>query len=294
MLQYVDSPTKWAELVFAPGSPPRVEGQHLDFKAAVNANDADIALPIAAFANAAGGVVAYGAIESVDPTTGLKVCTGTRDVGDPQQLARRIVEVAKSHLGEVSVLAVPLVVASGHRVLALNVPPSIPLVGCVLPAEATKIRYAERRGEQTVYLQPHEVEQRILSYRARGARLALEAWRDVLETQTVRVVHLVDGRPCELAAPDPNWIDFKVKVALSDNPLSFRLQIYYTIRESPTRRTSRQSKVQHVDIPYAFLAEVWAHKRSVDHSGVALLLTATVGWESSLTQPFLIPQPWPR
>jgi len=99
------------------------EDHWLDFKSALGKDNAENARDIAQFANASGGVLILGAEEN------KQVLTGFTLVPDPPSTITRIDDIVKGHLTPVPVFEPRAIeVETGKFIVAINIPPSLPLV----------------------------------------------------------------------------------------------------------------------------------------------------------------------
>ncbi len=312
MSRYVEHVADWERLIYREGTPPKREGQHLDFKKDLHDGektaaraDEKMALVIASFANADGGVIAYGAVEDEDAATRIKVCVGTNNLlGDMQENERRIRNVIKSHLYGIEPLPDirPLPLPNGDRVIAVNVRPSVSLVAVTTPADDVRMRYPVRDGEGKVYLQPQQVEQRILSYRARAARIQLERFGVEVNPGTtplpkptptpVHLLHVREGTACPVMCEpggvrtrenQPKTTDAQM-MELRGDLLRLRLT-----RETPSNREC------FVEVPCDWVATTWLHQQSKDHMVMpAVLIAAEIIWNTLKDQATLAPRQWLR
>lgn len=182
---------EFERLIFPGAGAPATEGQKFDAKKGVTKKASEIAKDVAAFANADGGVLAYGVEESTD-ANGTKVVSGVEDLGDTQSDCRRIEDATSRllHGLEHRPDVVPLALRAGENVIAVNIRPSARLVTLWRPGEPV-LRYPVRRGEGTEYLRPDEVDAAMLGYAARAKSIRLRELIEEAETSDVDLFHVV-------------------------------------------------------------------------------------------------------
>lgn len=279
---FVTSETDWNALVMN-----QPESERLDFKKNMTPKRDEIALDVAAFANADGGVLAYGACE--EERNGVRVATVTEDIGRTEPLVTRVEDAVHTHLHglEPKHSCIPLVLAGGHRVLAVNIQPSLRLVGFFTPAERERVRYPVRVGTDRRYLRPDDVERRILSYRDRNTRLRITELLNPQELETpvylMSLVHMANrGRGGE---PTP-WSKTRVSIVTLE-PSGVRL------------RFGVDNQAPQFVVPYDWIVTVWDYsdlKEPVVRRHVGLLVAATMTIETGRAGQAVvgIPMPWPR
>jgi hypothetical protein len=275
---FVTTEADWQRLVVG-----QRESETLDFKSGVTAKKGEIALDVAAFANAYGGVLAYGAIEG--ERDGVKVAVGCKDIGPPEPHVSLIEDAVHTHLYGVDPKpqCLPLRVA-GDRVLIVNVPASARLVGYHDTSERERVRYPVRVGTDRRYLRPDEVERRTLSFPARVTQLRimdlLSQGEKACPLYLLHLTHIsrADGLRPQLFLSEPD-----VVALASLNAWGAVVQF-----------SSRQQGKAEFEIPYDWIVTVWKSKRL--HEGTlrvvpGLLVSATLHWSKD-TGVDGIPMPW--
>jgi hypothetical protein len=274
---FVTNEADWASKVMG-----QRESLTLDFKAALTPKNDEVALDIATFANADGGVLAYGAKENEEG--GVRLATETRDLGPTEPLVTAIEDAAHSYLYGLDPrpTCVPLKLANGHRVLAVNIPPSPRLVGYFSKNERERVRYPVRVGTDRRYLRPDDVERRILSYAERAMELRLRALLDPqLPEWPLYLMHLTHMAGADGCQPKP-WPQ--------GEPIIEKLDTW-----GVALRLGKHGFV----LPYDWIISVWRH---TDLQGATprlipgMLVSATLSLGAGKAGRGMtgIPMPWPR
>ncbi|MBL4684139.1 MAG: hypothetical protein JKY37_06095 [Nannocystaceae bacterium] len=262
------------------------ESEVLDFKKGMTPKLAEIALDIADKANAAGGVLAYGADEGT--SEGVKIAMETFDLGPTEPLVTKVEDAMHNHLYglEPKPGCVQLRLNNGHRVLAVNIRPSLRLVGFHDPSERERVRYAVRVGIDRRYLRPDEVERRILTYSDHRMRLRIDEQMQQLGSRPGVHLRLLSHADQHKGTPTP-WTQGRVEVErLEATGVALRFA------------DGRQSVFT---VPYDWITTVWRHRAaagmSAPETSIGLLVAARLGWERDAeggSHIVGVPVPWPR
>ena len=151
------------------------EGIHWDYKQAFNPKDpADIAIDLAAFANTYGGTLLIGVAEK--KINGLKVASSFVPNVDAEEIKKlvhtRIHEIISP---KIDVQVVPIEV-SGNPIVAVNVEPSINLVGVCLDRDRRQYSFPYRTEYGNQYMIFEEVEKRMVDNKTRAMYLKLKKY----------------------------------------------------------------------------------------------------------------------
>ena len=172
------------------------ESRVLDFKAELaTANDGrrnwqhELALDIVQFANTEGGTLLVGVEESRE--TNPRVAKRLRAVEDVERVKCAVAD-ALCLWTEPRVNPEVIAIQAAETVVAINVPPSIPLVAVWRMGEdGNRIQYPFRTEHGKRYMTPSEVEQRIMDG-SRAIKLALKRVAEECDLDTgAKVVELI-------------------------------------------------------------------------------------------------------
>ena len=151
------------------------EGIHWDYKQVFNPKDpADIAIDMAAFANTYGGTLLIGIAEK--KINGLKVASSFVPNVDIEEIKKqvhtRIYEIISP---KIDVQVVPIEV-SGNLIAAVNVEPSINLVGVCLDRDRRQYSFPYRTEYGNQYMIFEEIEKRMVDNKTRAMYLKLKKY----------------------------------------------------------------------------------------------------------------------
>ena len=205
------------------------EGIHWDYKQAFNPKDpADIAIDLAAFANTYGGTLLIGVAEK--KINGLKVASSFVPNVDAEEIKKlvhtRIHEIISP---KIDVQVVPIEVL-GNPIVAVNVEPSINLVGVCLYRDRWQYSFPYRTEYGNQYMIFEEIEKRMVDNKTRAMYLKLNKY-------------LPSGG--------------KVKVypaPIANNMIEWRFE---WICNSENEIRLNQNGYRSIDVPISFIEEVW-------------------------------------
>jgi len=151
------------------------EGIHWDYKQALNPKEpADIAIDLAAFANTYGGTLLIGVAEK--KINGLKVASDIVPNVDAEAIKKfvnvRIQEILSSKI-EAPVLQFNV---SNKLVVAINVEPSVNLVGVCLDRDRRSFCFPYRTEYGNQYMSFEEIEKRMVDNKSRTMYLKLKKY----------------------------------------------------------------------------------------------------------------------
>ena len=151
------------------------EGIHWDYKQMFNSKEpADIAIDLAAFANTYGGTLLIGVAEK--KMNGLKVASGFAPNIDVEEIKKlvhtRIHEIISP---KIDVQVVPIEI-SGNLIVAVNVEPSINLIGVCLDRDRRQYSFPYRTEYGNQYMIFEEVEKRMVDNKTRAMYLKLKKY----------------------------------------------------------------------------------------------------------------------
>ncbi|SHH84675.1 Putative DNA-binding domain-containing protein [Fibrobacter sp. UWCM] len=205
------------------------EGVHWDYKQAFNPKDsADAAIDLAAFANTYGGTLLIGVAEK--KINGLKVASGFAPNVDAEEIKKlvhtRINEIISP---KIDVQVVPIVV-SGNLIVAVNVEPSINLVGVCLDRDRRQYSFPYRTEFGNQFMTFEEVEKRMVDNKTRAMYLKLKKYIPS------------GGKVNVYPAP------------IANNKIEWRFE---WIHNSENEIRLDQNGYRSIDIPISFIEEVW-------------------------------------
>ena len=160
------------------------EGIHWDYKQMFNLKEPDnIAIDLAAFANTYGGTLLIGVAEK--KINGLKVASGFVPNVDAEEIKKCIfTHILDLVSPKIDVQVVPIVV-SGNIIVAVNVEPSINLVGVCLDKDRWSYCFPQRTEYGNQYMTFEEVEKRMMDNKTRTMYLKLKKY--IPERSKIRI-----------------------------------------------------------------------------------------------------------
>ena len=169
------------------------EGIHWDYKQMFNSKEpADIAIDLAAFANTYGGTLLIGIAEK--KINGLKVASSFVPNADAEEIRRlvntRIHEIISPKI-DVQVIQIEI---SGNLIVAVNVEPSINLVGVCLDRDRRQYSFPYRTEYGNQYMIFEEVEKRMVDNKTRSMFLKLKGLIPEKEKVTIYPVPKCNNR----------------------------------------------------------------------------------------------------
>ncbi len=205
------------------------ESIHWDYKQAFNPKDpADIAIDLAAFANTYGGTLLIGVAEK--KINGLKVASSFVPNVDAEEIKKlvhtRIHEIISP---KIDVQVVPIDV-SGNLIVAINVEPSVNLVGVCLDKDRRSFSFPYRTEFGNRFMTFEEVENRMADNKTRAMYLKLKKYIPS------------GGKVNVYPAP------------IANNKIEWRFE---WIHNSENEIRLDQNGYRSIDIPISFIEEVW-------------------------------------
>lgn len=205
------------------------EGIHWDYKQMFNLKEPDnIAIDLAAFANTYGGTLLIGIAEK--KINGLKVASSIVPNVDAEEIKKlvntRIHEIISP---KINVQVVPMEV-SGNPIAAVNVEPSINLVGVCLDRDRRQYSFPYRTEYGNQFMIFEEVEKRMMDNKTRAIYLKLKKYFPA------------DGKVNVYPAP------------VANNKVEWRFE---WIHNSENEIRLDQNGYRSIDIPISFIEEVW-------------------------------------
>lgn len=205
------------------------ESIHWDYKQSFNPKKAeDLAIDLAAFANTFGGTLLIGVAEKTDGAK--KVASGFVPGINVEEIRKTV----HTHISEIispkiDVQIVPIEV-SGNLVVAINVEPSINLVGVRLDKDRRSFSFPYRTEYGNQYMSFEEVEKRMIDNKTRAMYLKLKKYFPT------------DGKVNVYPAP------------IANNKMEWRFE---WIHNSENEIRLDQNGYRSIDIPISFIEEVW-------------------------------------
>lgn len=205
------------------------ESIHWDYKQTFNSKKLeDIAIDLAAFANTFGGTLLIGVAEKSDGVK--KVASGFV----PGINVEEIKKTVHTHISEIispkiDVQIVPIEV-SGNLVVAINVEPSINLVGVCLDRDRRSFSFPYRTEFGNQFMTFEEVEERMADNKTRAMYLKLKKYIPS------------GGKVNVYPAP------------IANNKIEWRFE---WIHNSENEIRLDQNGYRSIDIPISFIEEVW-------------------------------------
>jgi hypothetical protein len=148
---------------------------HWDYKQSFNPKDpADIAIDLAAFANTYGGTLLIGVAEK--KINGLKVASSFVPNVDVEEIKKQVhTRIHEIISPKIDVQVVPIEVL-GNPIVAVNVEPSINLVGVCLDRDRRQYSFPYRTEYGNQYMIFEEVEKRMVDNKTRAMYLKLKKY----------------------------------------------------------------------------------------------------------------------
>lgn len=216
------------------------ESIHWDYKQSFNPRKAeDLAIDLAAFANTFGGTLLIGVAEKSDGAK--KVASGFVPGINVEEIRKTV----HTHISEIispkiDVQIVPIEV-SGNFVVAINVEPSINLVGVCLDRDRRQYSFPYRTEFGNRFMTLEEVEERMADNKTRAMYLKLKKYIPS------------GGKVNVYPAP------------IANNKIEWRFE---WIHNSENEIRLDQNGYRSIDIPISFIEEVWN-----GHGGICLKLS---------------------
>ena len=154
------------------------EGIYWDYKQMLNPKEpANIAIDMAAFANTYGGTLLIGLSEKEnDKLNGLKVATGFAPKINAESIKKQICSIASSCIfPRISVKIDPIKI-SDNLVVAVNIEPSVNLVGVRTNTERGNFCFPYRTEYGNTFMSFTEVEERMNNSKTRSMYLKLKKY----------------------------------------------------------------------------------------------------------------------
>ena len=205
------------------------ESIHWDYKQSFNPKKAeDLAIDLAAFANTFGGTLLIGVAEKNDGAK--KVASGFV----PDINVEEIRKTVHTHISEIispkiDVQVVPIDV-SGNLIVAINVEPSVNLVGVCLDKDRRSFNFPYRTEFGNQFMTFEEVEKRMVDNKTRAMYLKLKKYIPS------------GGKVNVYPAP------------IANNKIEWRFE---WIHNSENEIRLDQNGYRSIDIPISFIEEVW-------------------------------------
>lgn len=205
------------------------ESIHWDYKQTFNSKKLeDIAIDLAAFANTFGGTLLIGVAEKSDGVK--KIASGFV----PSINVEEIRKIVHTHVSEIispkiDVQVVPIDV-SGNLIVAINVEPSINLVGVCLDKDRRSFNFPYRTEFGNQFMTFEEVEKRMVDNKTRAMYLKLKKYIPS------------GGKVNVYPAP------------IANNKIEWRFE---WIHNSENEIRLDQNGYRSIDIPISFIEEVW-------------------------------------
>lgn len=205
------------------------ESIHWDYKQSFNPRKAeDLAIDLAAFANTFGGTLLIGVAEKSDGAK--KVASGFVPGINVEEIRKTV----HTHISEIispkiDVQIVPIEV-SGNFVVAINVEPSINLVGVCLDRDRRQYSFPYRTEFGNRFMTLEEVEERMADNKTRAMYLKLKKYIPS------------GGKVNVYPAP------------IANNKIEWRFE---WIHNSENEIRLDQNGYRSIDIPISFIEEVW-------------------------------------
>lgn len=205
------------------------ESIHWDYKQSFNPKKVeDIAIDLAAFANTFGGTLLIGVAEKTDGAK--KVASGFVPGINVEEIRKTV----HTHISEIispkiDVQVVPIDV-SGNLVVAINVEPSINLVGVCLDRDRRQYSFPYRTEFGNRFMTLEEVEERMADNKTRAMYLKLKKYIPS------------GGKVNVYPAP------------IANNKIEWRFE---WIHNSENEIRLDQNGYRSIDIPISFIEEVW-------------------------------------
>ena len=205
------------------------EGIHWDYKQMFNPKDpADVAIDLAAFANTYGGTLLIGVAEK--KINGLKVASNFVPNVDAEEIKKQVyTRIHEIISPKIDVQVVPIDV-SGNPIVAVNVEPSINLVGVCLDRDRRQYTFPYRTEYGNQYMIFEEVEKRMADNKTRAMYLKLKKY-------------LPSGGKVNVY-PAP----------IANNKIEWRFE---WISNSENEIRLNQNGYRSIDVPISFIEEVW-------------------------------------
>ena len=205
------------------------ESIHWDYKQVFNPKDpADIAIDLAAFANTYGGTLLIGVAEK--KINGLKVASSFVPNVDAEEIKKQVhTRIHEIVSPKIDVQVVPIEV-SGNPIVAVNVEPSINLVGVCLDRDRRQYSFPYRTEFGNQFMTFEEVEKRMADNKTRAMYLKLKKY--IPSSGKVNVY------------PAP----------IGNNKIEWRFE---WIHNSENEIRLDQNGYRSIDIPISFIEEVW-------------------------------------
>ena len=205
------------------------EGIHWDYKQMLNPKEpADIAVDLAAFANTYGGTLLIGVAEK--KINGLKVASGFAPNVDAEEIKKlvhtRIHEIISP---KIDVQVVPIEI-SGNLIVAVNIEPSINLIGVCLDRDRRQYSFPYRTEYGNQFMIFEEVEKRMVDDKTSAMYLKLKKYFPT------------DGKVNVYPA------------SIANNKVAWRFEWIYN---SENEIRLNQNGYRSIDIPISFIEEVW-------------------------------------
>lgn len=205
------------------------ESIHWDYKQSFNPKKAeDLAIDLAAFANTFGGTLLIGVAEKTDGAK--KVASGFVPGINVEEIRKTV----HTHISEIispkiDVQVVPIDV-SGNLIVAINVEPSINLVGVCLDKDRRSFNFPYRTEFGNQFMTFEEVEKRMADNKTRAMYLKLKKYIPS------------GGKVNVYPAP------------IANNKIEWRFE---WIHNSENEIRLDQNGYRSIDIPISFIEEVW-------------------------------------
>ena len=205
------------------------ESIHWDYKQSFNPKKAeDLAIDLAAFANTFGGTLLIGVAEKSDGAK--KVASGFVPGINVEEIRKTV----HTHISEIispkiDVQVVPIDV-SGNLIVAINVEPSVNLVGVCLDKDRRSFNFPYRTEFGNQFMTFEEVEKRMVDNKTRAMYLKLKKYIPS------------GGKVNVYPAP------------IANNKIEWRFE---WIHNSENEIRLDQNGYRSIDIPISFIEEVW-------------------------------------
>ena len=205
------------------------ESIHWDYKQSFNPKKAeDIAIDLAAFANTFGGTLLIGVAEKSDGAK--KVASGFVPSINVEEIRKTVhTHICEIISPKIDVQVVPIDV-SGNLIVAINIEPSINLVGVCLDKDRRSFNFPYRTEFGNQFMTFEEVEKRMADDKTRAMYLKLKKYIPS------------GGKVNVYPAP------------IANNKIEWRFE---WIHNSENEIRLDQNGYRSIDIPISFIEEVW-------------------------------------